>query len=54
MEQLAGDFAKLEMKHEPLQSPSGVGYPQMKAVLQGIAQVANGASLLPDWVSPCK
>ncbi|KAF8638920.1 hypothetical protein AX17_001833 [Amanita inopinata Kibby_2008] len=45
--QLAGDFAKLATTHEPLQSPSGVGYTHMRAVLQGIATVADGASPAP-------
>ncbi|KAF8632745.1 hypothetical protein AX17_004766 [Amanita inopinata Kibby_2008] len=35
------------MKYEPSQTPSRVGYAQMKAVLQGLAVVADGASPAP-------
>ncbi|KAF8638138.1 hypothetical protein AX17_002411 [Amanita inopinata Kibby_2008] len=44
---LTRDFATLAVKHEPAQAPSGVGFPQMKAVLQGFASLADGASHVP-------
>ncbi|KAF8638221.1 hypothetical protein AX17_002370 [Amanita inopinata Kibby_2008] len=49
--QLAGGFAKLAGKHVPPQAPSGVGYPQMKAFLQGFANLADGAFSIPGLKS---
>ncbi|KAF8635022.1 hypothetical protein AX17_004047, partial [Amanita inopinata Kibby_2008] len=54
LSELTGDFAKLVIEHEPLQAPSGVGYPQMKAVLQGFTNLADGAFGVPGLKSAFK
>ncbi|KAF8623146.1 hypothetical protein AX17_007535, partial [Amanita inopinata Kibby_2008] len=45
--QLVTDFAKLADNCVPLQAPSGIGYSQMKTVLQGLVSLADGAFHVP-------
>ncbi|KAF8624936.1 hypothetical protein AX17_006962 [Amanita inopinata Kibby_2008] len=49
--QLVGDFMNLMKRHEPLEIPSGsrqVGFPEMKAILQGFASLPDGPSGVPS------